>query len=178
MRILLNTLLAVALSVWGGLSQAQEAAQQIARAPNLPDRFHSCYRIDAQKEWQRVAIQGDLRPSVMVLSTLTGTEGLLNSLTPPYRWSVDDARYARVGPEGHIGSAAQALEPFSGFKYLKSEPFGALIIRANQVDPRAFPLIAGSSRFPEGTRWIDFRINDTGLGDNGGSLQLCVAQGS
>ena len=177
MRIFLNSLLTISLLALAAPSAAQDRATEIAISPIMSPDFHACYRIDARREWQRVTTKRGGEASIVVLSNLTGTQAQLDSLTPPYRWSVDDARFARVGPEGHTGSAAQALEPFSGFKFLKNEPFGALIFRANNVDPQAYPLISGSARFPEGTQWIDFRINDTGLGDNGGGMQLCVAQG-
>ncbi|PTV96896.1 hypothetical protein C8J27_1014 [Rhodobacter aestuarii] len=90
-------------------------------------------------------------------------------------WTVDKARYARVLNGGHTGADARALSPYDGYKYDQSYPFGALLLRYKDGTTRAL-----MREDPGGTSWdfgndplFDFRINDTGFGDNAGVLKIC-----
>lgn len=88
-------------------------------------------------------------------------------------WTVDKNRFAPVSHAGHQGADAAALAPYEGYKYTQSLPFGALLMRTADV-----PMADISD---EGTNWsvpaeatsLEFRINDTGLGDNAGEVFVC-----
>ncbi len=96
------------------------------------------------------------------------------------RWSVDDRNYARVGPNGHLGEAANRLQPYSQYKYDSQLPFGTLLV---EIPTGAFAPIYASINGPmklpsRSENSIGLRINDAddALGDNGGSLSVCFGQ--
>lgn len=123
-----------------------------------------CVAIDAKKAWQRQDIGTVFKhPKI----TADDTEA----------WSVDDAKYARVGARGHRGPDAEALDVWSKYKFTFDAPFGALIVRSDDGTMRAATTDAVSITLPS-TRYLDFRVNDTGLDDNGGELQVCITEGN
>lgn len=121
-----------------------------------------CFNVDSRAGWQSIVVpQGYYR--------IAGVSG---------GWSVDANNYALVGAEGHTGSAAEALAPFSQYKFVNWAPFGALIL---EDDSQIAAVNVGSEVIPpSGSRTVKFRINDNdqALGDNQGSLQVCFGLGS
>ena len=152
------------------VAAAQEVsiAQVAARPAGLRDAF-TCYWIDSQKEWQRVPwVQGRMAAIFAVHprhAWATGEDG----------WTVDRARYAKVGGTGHSGNDAAALAPFDRFKFARDVAFGALLFRSDKDQVQHLRRDDFILRYDTDTPYLDFRINDTGLGDNGGRLRTCVA---
>lgn len=125
-----------------------------------------CVSITSRSGWQDLHLPGSY---LKVLSIRGG-------------WSVDDAKYSRVGAVGHTGYAAQSLAPYNQYKYLHDIPFGALILYIPSYIPEKsgeLKWIAKPQMLP---KWIGkdalMRINDAdeSLGDNGGALQVCFGQ--
>ena len=86
-------------------------------------------------------------------------------------WSVDDAKYHRVGPAGHYGNSSVSLSPYNDRKFDRKYPFGALLI---EVEGKGYMYVTGPMDFQEPVRQIRVRINDRddSLGDNGGDLTI------
>ena len=112
-----------------------------------------CVKVIARTGWQ----QFRLRRAVMRVASIAGG------------WTVDKARYRPVRAAGHTGSAAQQLAPYNGYKFDKAYAFGALLI---EHKGRAVHINAGR-RLPARAKLVSLRINDTGLGDNSGFLDVC-----
>lgn len=123
-----------------------------------------CHRVDSRQGWQYFKIPRNYSRVISIRGS----------------WSVDDRNYARVGPNGHLGEAANRLEPYNQYKYDPALPFGTLIV---EIPSGAFAPVYASLNSP--TRLpsrnediIGFRINDAdnALGDNGGVLSVCFSQ--
>lgn len=92
-------------------------------------------------------------------------------------WTVDKASYTPVGAGGHVGDAGKKLEPFSAYKYDTTQPFGALLLSRGEGAPHR--AVSGPAWFESGPMHnLRMRINDTGLGDNDGSLSVCFEAAS
>jgi hypothetical protein len=122
-----------------------------------------CVTVDARKGWQKFKI-----PLANWIVSISGA------------WTVDAAKLASVGAEGHLGAAAQKLAPFAQHKYLKDAPFGAPLI--TQLDEilvaralRRLPGEAAKVGRMRGANEVYLRINDgdQALGDNAGALTVC-----
>lgn len=123
-----------------------------------------CAEISPRRGWQRLWISGLYQPWLSVRDNQEG-------------WSVDDARYARVGAAGHRGADARALEPYAQYKYHSNVAFGALLLRVPSKPGVVLSFNKDGVDYQLGAQeWVDFRINDTGQGDNGGVLSLCVEE--
>ena len=140
---------------------SNEARAQVVNAQPAGAGLRGCYQIVSERGWQRIALKSQAENIISV----TRGDG----------WSVDAKNYAAVGRQGHKGRAAEALAPYSGYKYDKRYPFGALLVRGPSrkvihMKFKSFSLPAGSAKS------IEFRINDRNdaLGDNAGALLLCV----
>ncbi|QIE45359.1 hypothetical protein G5B38_07380 [Pseudohalocynthiibacter aestuariivivens] len=116
------------------------------------------------------------------LFTCLGTDHVslsdLNSVRVDYQWSVDAARYDRVGPKAHTGADAAALEPFEGYKLSVDLPFGALLTPSANIKLAHLREKRVATRYPTHANQVDFRMNDTGLGDNVGGMIVCVTDTS
>ena len=120
-----------------------------------------CVEVSAREGWQDFAF---LIP-VDRISRITGG------------WTVDRANYTPVGAGGHVGDAGKKLEPFSAYKYDTAVPFGALLVSEGEGFPHY--AVTGPARFEPGqVSNLRMRINDTGLGDNDGSLSVCLEAAS
>lgn len=120
-----------------------------------------CARISSRLGWQRLQIGHFRDPRLMIFEQ----EG----------WSVDDARYARVGVAGYSGAAARALEPYAQYKYQPNRPFGALLMRKSTNPGGIYSYNVDTVYGVIGRMdTVDFRINDTGQGDNGGVIEFCI----
>lgn len=120
-----------------------------------PDWGSQCVVVDSRMGWQKF----DLGREVNGVQSISGG------------WSVDRRNYAPVGAAGHMGRDAEALSPYSQYKYNQRYPFGALLLG----DGREYRWIQQGSRFAYPLKSIDMRINDAdkSLGDNSGSLRVC-----
>jgi hypothetical protein len=116
---------------------------------------YECVTVDARSGWQRFT----LSRAFSAIQSISGG------------WSVDGQRYAPVGASGHFGSDAQALSPYSQYKYNQNYPFGALLLG----NGRDYFWVQQGSRLPSPLSSFDMRINDAdnALGDNRGSLRVC-----
>jgi len=120
-----------------------------------------CVEVSAREGWQDFAF---LIP-VDRISRIMGV------------WTVDKASYTPVGAGGHVGDAGKKLEPFSAYKYDTTQPFGALLVSRGEGSPHQ--AVSGPAWFESGpVRNLRMRINDTGLGDNDGSLSVCFEAAS
>ena len=188
-----------AIFLLSGTAYGQEFAERTHGAA----WYDECHVIDAKKGWQRIVVP-DLTPTnlYVISPNHSPSPDILERFDHPYLWSVDDARYDRVGTLGHQGAAEEALAPYSDYKYDSEFPFGALLFRMN--NPRRtfetaiaasveelpvrqnesywenlflLPLRQGGNFLflPSNTGdWIELRINDTLLQDNGGSMIVCI----
>jgi hypothetical protein len=124
-----------------------------------------CIEIASTMGWQRYMVphEGILGRNFTYMIIHTDQQG----------WTVDKAQYAPVLNGGHTGADAEALAPYDKYKFDQSAPFGALMVRFADGDSRAL-LNEGEEPWTIGQEpQLDFRINDTGFGDNAGVLQLC-----
>lgn len=112
-----------------------------------------CVKVQARTGWQ----QFRLRRAVRSVASVGGG------------WTVDKARYRPVRALGHTGPAAKQLAPYNSYKFDQAYPFGALLIEHRG---RAMHINAGK-RLPARAKLVSLRINDTGLGDNSGFLDVC-----
>lgn len=152
--------------VFIGLLSAPARAEDPLEAI-LKDIHSSCIDVDSRKGWQRL----DLPNIYIVGFTVTGG------------WSVDAAHFKKVNEEGHTGADAQALSPYNDFKYDHDAPFGALLLRTEEEETISVQDFETKNYMTSGagvrisTGWMDFRINDSdgSLGDNAGSLNVCIA---
>lgn len=157
------------LSICGAAAFAQSATfARLAPLPGPEFDGSACYWIDGGKGWQRAPWR-------------RGTSAAVRAIAPEGRWAtsrdgwtVDAARYKKVGAAGHRGAAAEALEPYAGYKFTPGLPFGALLARDQTDTLHDLSKADTSVIFEVNSMYIDFRINDTGLGDNGGSLRVCM----
>ena len=135
--------------------------------------FH-CYRIDSRHGWQRVPTGRYDGIAMFVLTRDNAEKQKKIGIRPYDGWSVDARTYPKVGLAGHTGEAARRLEPYAGYKALRSAPFGALLIAAPGLDARPVPTTSVS--LPS-VKFLDFRINDSApaLGDNDGAVVTCVS---
>lgn len=130
-----------------------DTAFEVSAVP-APDTS-SCVSVSATKGWQTFRFE---RPVSRIASIKGG-------------WSVDDARYARVGAAGHTGKDAKRLAPHGKLKFDAGEPFGALLIaEGSSHRPATAPMSLAAA-----TTDVKLRINDAdaALGDNGGALTVC-----
>lgn len=144
------------------------SAAPAVTAPPLKRSMSHCRPVNARNGWQRLSMQ----PSKI--------EGIRTRGA----WSVDAGRFAAVGPEGHLGSAAVALAPYSKYKIAGKEPFGALLLRLPDGRLASYSgfkgllarAAASGSQIAFNGQWIDFRINDSdaSLGDNDGFITVCI----
>ncbi|WP_180900413.1 hypothetical protein [Martelella soudanensis] len=150
MKVLRGAVVAACLMGFLGAASAEAATE--------------CLTVDARKGWQTMESEGGFFFDA-------GWRGA---------WSVDAVNYDPVGPFGHSGSAAQALQPYEQYKYETSLPFGAMLVEMNDevmsldsfvqlLDEEADELYSAPHAF------YAFRINDSdrSLGDNGGAIELC-----
>jgi len=131
-----------------------------------------CFTIYARLGWQRVPARKLDPVDLMFLDKDTNALARQFGFPEVEGWSVDGARYAKVGISGHVGADGDALEPFAAFKYTQNAPFGQLLIRNADGDV----WINNAKRVQIGaSRYFDFRINDkdSGLGDNDGYILAC-----
>jgi len=121
----------------------------------LPSFGPECVIVSSGSRWQRFNLSRRVRQVV----TISGA------------WSVDARSFAPVGPRGHQGMEAQALNAYNQYKYDQRFPFGALLIG----DGQQYFWIQERSQFNYPTNVVDLRINDSddALGDNAGSLRVC-----
>lgn len=143
----------------------------------------TCYEVSAKRGWQGVNTKGFEKISFLILGPEHREFQRKLGVTHVFEgWSVDGARYAKVGTHGHLGADAEALEPYAGFKYDRNFHFGALLMRARHKDAKAINLKArqgvshlGSLKFER----VSFRINDSdkSLADNSGETIICVGDG-
>jgi len=124
----------------------------------------NCFVVDSRKGWQYFRVPKSFTRVVSVNG----------------RWSVDDRNYPRVDPNGHLGEAANRLQPYNQYKYDPQLPFGALLV---EIPTGAFAPTYASINSPmklpsRSENSIGLRINDAdnALGDNGGSLSICFGQ--
>lgn len=142
-----------------------------------------CFKIDARLGWQRIQWSSEDRVGYGVVDAELWGTSIPNHFGRPYGWSVDDARYDRVGASGHAGADADALAPYDNFKLVENIPFGALLMQENNENysvpmrwVEGMTLLNGSPLLGvpvPGTQSVDLRINDTALSDNGGFLVIC-----
>lgn len=120
-----------------------------------------CITVSSRKGWQEHHFSG----------------GLLDWATVSGSWSVDNEKYAHVGPKGYSGADAKALDKFATYKVRQSLPFGTLLVRNGEyfISWRSF---FNHVRRERPTKMpptvLGFRINDTTLDDNHGSLTVCL----
>ncbi|UXX82730.1 hypothetical protein [Roseovarius pelagicus] len=148
-----------------------------ARLIPLPADFalhYTCAAIDAQLGWQSIDTRHLSKPAVYALGTAHFPPSTLNSVHVDYKWSVDGARYDRVGPDGHTGADAAALKPFERYKFFADLPFGALLSRSANLKLAHIREQRAAAGYPTHSNQVDFRINDTGLGDNVGGMVVCI----
>jgi hypothetical protein len=132
-----------------------DAGQLIDSETRLNQNRDICVTVSSRSGWQRFNFA----------RSITGVRSISGG------WSVDARMYAPVGASGHMGRDAQALSPYSQYKYSQNYPFGALLLWTG----REYFWIQPGSRFASVLSSIDMRINDSdgSLGDNGGSLTVC-----
>lgn len=137
--------------------QEAQAIRQQQQQPQQPPQqsTSACVTVDSRNGWQRFNLPG----SFTRVASISGG------------WSVDTRSYSPVGSSGHNGRDAEALAPYSQYKFDQRFPFGALLMGSGQgvlwvENPVSFTGSFGA---------VDMRINDAdnALGDNGGSLQVC-----
>lgn len=120
-----------------------------------------CVEVSAREGWQDFAF-------LIPVDRISGIMG---------GWTVDKASYTPVGAGGHVGDAGKKLEPFSAYKYDTTQPFGALLLSRGEGAPHL--AVSGPAWFESGPMHnLRMRINDTGLGDNDGSLSVCFEAAS
>jgi len=132
-----------------------DAGQLIDSETRLNQNRDICVTVSSRSGWQHF----NLARSVTGVRSISGG------------WSVDARMYAPVGASGHMGMDAQALSPYSQYKYSQNYPFGALLLGTG----REYFWIQPGSRLASAFSSIDLRINDSdgSLGDNSGSLTVC-----
>ena len=176
-------------------------AQEPAERYDDDGHFDQCNIIDAQRGWQRIDISSLTPVQMYVISPSRSSAEDLERFAGRFSWSVDDSRFERVGTLGHQGEEAEALTRYSEYKYNPDFPFGALLFRGS--DRRRAPETAigatleevpeGAINFstqtlfagitvgggflflPSAVEWVELRINDTALADNGGSMVVCFS---
>lgn len=160
------------------VSQRLDQAFALTREDNKPVsppfvEQKTCFNVDSRQGWQTVVVNHKVASANYI-------EG---------GWSVDARSYSMVSYRGHEGSDAERLTPFNAFKYHPPSPFGALLIDlpdlgivwVNEPSGSLFREAASPVRdpvFPAGSTFR-LRINDAdnALGDNGGSLRVCLVPG-
>ncbi len=123
----------------------------------------TCFSVDSRQGWQSFTANHKV-------SGVNYIEG---------GWSVDARSYPMVSYTGHQGADAQRLAPFNAYKYNQSFPFGALLMELPNGKV-IWPIPTDElGSFPVGSTFR-FRINDANeaLGDNGGSLKVCMIYGA
>jgi hypothetical protein len=140
-------------------------AQNQQTPPNPPPFVQpkTCFSVDSRQGWQSFTANHRV-------SGINYIEG---------GWSVDSRSYPMVSYTGHQGTDAERLAPFNAYKYNQSFPFGALLMELPNGDVIWANQPGGElGSFPEGSSFR-FRINDAdaALGDNGGSLKVCLVYG-
>lgn len=155
----------------------EPAMKEIKTLPSV-HQSSKCYEIDAKRGWQRITVPAQSTSQVL---TIVGPHNITPADVKAYRkakkigWSVNRAWHKPVGPEGHSGKDAKALEVWSVYKYLKDAPFGSMIVRlpngwtGDVLNPNR-PISLSDEAY------YDFRINDAdqALADNGGFLIMCL----
>jgi len=123
----------------------------------------TCFSVDSRQGWQ----------------TFTANHKVSSVNYIENGWSVDARSYPMVSYEGHQGADADRLAPYNAYKYNQSFPFGALLMEM----PNGEVIWANNptgelGSFPANSTFR-FRINDAdeALGDNGGSLKVCLVYG-
>mgnify|MGYP000226589314 CR=1 FL=1 len=153
--------LAVALPLCQTSAQAQDYVD--ARQVNVPTGSSAsvCHEIDSRLGWQRVLLDQTL------------TVGNKITIDVQNGWSVDAANYRGVGIEGHTGVEAERLAPYSQYKFYEQHNFGELLISGTNGVFYSSPQHEFTIR---GILGLYFRINDRdeALGDNAGSMRVCV----
>ena len=145
----------------------------------------TCYEISAKRGWQTINTKGLDKFKFIILGPehREFQKKKLGIARVFEGWSVDGARYSKVGTHGHLGADAEALEPYAGFKYDRRFPFGALLMRVQHKDAMTINAKArpgtshtGDLKFDR----VDFRINDSdkSLADNSGEIFICVGDNS
>ncbi|WP_010138849.1 hypothetical protein [Oceanicola sp. S124] len=129
----------------------------------LQEYDEECFLISSRKGWQRV----ELLDEPIAFDFRTGSRD---------RWTVDAARYDPVTYMGHGAADEAALAPYAQYKYRRDLPFGRMLARADggpALDVGSDPSYDEAQRVLSALN-LDFRINDTGLGDNQGSVEVCI----
>ncbi|MBD1212052.1 MAG: hypothetical protein H9534_04710 [Dolichospermum circinale Clear-D4] len=148
------------------VEQSRFLLQQASKPspPNSPPPYvqpKTCFSVDSRQGWQSFTANHRV-------ASVNYIEG---------GWSVDARLYSSVGYKGHEGADAERLSPFNAYKSNQSFPFGALLMEL----PNGEVIWANNpggelGSFPANSTFR-FRINDEALGDNGGSLKVCLVYG-
>ncbi|MGJ8616516.1 MAG: hypothetical protein ACSHWS_06715 [Sulfitobacter sp.] len=135
-----------------------------------------CYLVDSRRGWQRIDTSALSSPTTFAFGPENWRLQRDMGIGPMPGWTVDAAKYDRVGPSGHSGFAAEELAPFNAYKFDQKWPFGALIMRTEQGDRYHVKTSATAKSLSEHTRYLDMRINDgdNALGDNAGEVMVCI----
>lgn len=118
-----------------------------------------CTFVDAGKAWQSFSFPSPVR-------YVTSVGGA---------WTVDAANHEPVGAGGHVGPAGAKLEPYSAYKFDRTQPFGALLVAPSAGSGHQAVTGPAPLRFGPVSQ-LRMRINDTALGDNRGALSVCFSQ--
>ncbi|MFT5652066.1 MAG: hypothetical protein ACI9TZ_003563 [Yoonia sp.] len=176
---MLRKLLAIVSCTAFGAAETASAldAQELRDLPSVHE-YSKCFGVTSQFGWQSMFMP--IMSDGQVL-TIIGPDNIKpqdrdsSHVARNIGWSVDIDNFARVGPDGHFGAAAQALAPYNQYKYNQNAPFGALLVRTSSGQEGTFRDTSGPILIPDqGT--FEFRINDSdqSLGNNGGYLILCI----
>lgn len=147
--------------------------QPVASGAKVPSHY-VCHKIDARSGWQRLDTSQLSTPSVFPMGPRAAAQYGFSGPDGKPGWSVDAANYDAVGPRGHAGDAAAALKPFDGYKFSQDYPFGALLLRFGSSGVVHLYRTDNTTSLESYQPWVDFRINDTGFGDNAGYMIVCV----
>ncbi|MGX1099972.1 hypothetical protein [Amorphus sp. MBR-141] len=123
-----------------------------------------CLDVDARRGWQYLEL-----PDSFMIDWYFDAD-----------WTVDARSYPPVGVEGHRGADATALEPYAGFKLVRSLPFGRLLYTDGDIVANYAALdeeLEAAARVgrPLDAARLGFRINDAdaALADNAGKATVC-----
>ncbi|KJH69657.1 DUF4189 domain-containing protein [Aliterella atlantica] len=143
------------------ISPKQGVVRRSEPVPRVEQK--TCFSVDARQGWQ----------SFVLPRTINSPESIEGG------WSVDARSYSTVNHLGHQGAEAERLAPYNDYKYDQRFPFGALLMSVSNRDTIWIQttdyIVDWNTSFPVGSV-VRFRINDTdaALGDNAGSLNICL----
>lgn len=154
--------------VWAPIADPNNGGDGDSTADLLPSRptQNPCLNVNSRTGWQSIAVNRGV-------SSLASIEG---------GWSVDTHSYSRVSYLGHQGADAEQLAPYNAYKYDQRFPFGALLMDLPNygvvwIQKNNDYIVNRNTNFPAGST-LRLRINDAdnALGDNAGSLRVCLTK--